>query len=472
MSLYVSVSPLASPESTIVDSKKAFVIRRGFFTTAACKSTARCVGSIADALVLQDENPFELGSGSVGQIWLTIFSPTLTARSYKGNIAVVAVSEGGKIDVESLPINITVAPLKFPQTIAVNSCVWAYPQMAAETKNSLAEAMEDLAKHYTNVLVVPPADIPFPREVKHGTIIKKSAFSNLDDFLEINKYCRTILFYFAFEQGIESSRFGQWMSPGWKKAFSDWIIEWVEHLKKTGVDYGQFAMYPFDEKLGDNFYELAKLIKSIDPKIRIYANSFGRGPKDFTRFRDLIDIWCPHNGQCTEHPDWLKLLKSFGKEVWTYNEKGPGMSNDPYSYYRLMPWRAFKQGQVGVGFWNYVDYNKKAGWDDTDRPDGYYGVIYGSCIQGTVDTLGEYIVPSRRWEAWREGIEDYQYLYELQKAIDLIRNSEPRKAKQAQQLLDAQVNNVLKRDKDCRVVYLARQNITTALLQLTGRKLE
>jgi len=473
INLRVSASPLVGPGGIIVDSKKTFAIRRGFFVTAACKSIAACVGSIADALVLQDGKPFELEPGMVVQIWLTIFNPTLIGGNYKGNIEVTAVSKGEKIAIETLPINITVAPLKFPQSVVVNSCVWAYPRIAAETKNSVAEAVEDLNKHYTNVLVVPPSDIPFPKEVsKYGIIIKRSAFSNLDNFLQINKYCRTILFYLAFEQGAESSRFGRWMSLGWKKAFSDWIIKWVEHLKETGIDYSQFAMYPFDEKLGDDFYELAKLIKGIEPKIRIYANSFGEGPADFMRFKDLIDIWCLHDGQCAEHPDWLKFLKSFGREVWTYNEKGPGMSNDPYSYYRLMPWRAFKRGQVGVGFWNYVDYNKKTSWDDTDRPDGYYGVIYGSCIQSSIDTQGEYIVPSRRWEAWREGIEDYQYLYELQKAIKSIRKNNPKKANQAQQLLNAQVNYVLTRDKDYRAVYLARQKITTELLQLTCGKLE
>ena len=231
-------------------------------------------------------------------------------------------------------------------------------------------------------------------------------------------------------------------------------------------------MYPFDETLCDEFYELARLIKSIDPKIRIYANSFGKGPADFMRFKNLTDIWCLRNRYCVQHPNWLATIKRFGKEVWTYEALGPGKANHPYSYYRLMPWRAFKRGQTGAGFWNYVDYYKTKGWDDTGRPHGYYGVVYGSRIQNAVDTLSEDIVPSRRWEAWREGIEDYQYLYELQKAIDLTRQSNPQKARQAQRILDTQVDYVLKRPNDFDAAYQARQNITAALLQLIDRQLD
>lgn len=258
---------------------------------------------------------------------------------------------------------------------------------------------------------------------------------------------------------------------GVENFFSLWLKGWVEHLKKTGIGYDKFAMYPFDESLCDEFYELAKLIKSIDPEIRIYATSLGKGPADFMRFKDLIDIWCLSEGDSLRHPCWLKSIKSFGKEVWTGNARGPGKANEPYSYYRLMPWRAFKRGQTGAAFWTYVDYYKKGHWDDTGCPAGDYGVVYGFCIQSAIDTLGEGIVPSRRWEAWREGIEDYQYLYELQKAIGLTKQRNPQKAKQAQQVLDAQVDYVLKRPHNGDAVYEARRNITAALLQLTDGKL-
>jgi hypothetical protein len=112
----------------------------------------------------------------------------------------------------------------------------------------------------------------------------------------------------------------------------------------------------------------------------------------------------------------------------------------------------------GSGVYVSNDFDKP--WDHTG-----YTVIYGA-EQSPVNTYGENIIPSRRWQVWRDGIKDYQYLYELQKAIDFIRDRNPLRAKEAQQILDTQVDDVLKRPKDCEVVYRARQTITVTLLGL------
>jgi hypothetical protein len=241
----------------------------------------------------------------------------------------------------------------------------------------------------------------------------------------------------------------------------------VEHLKQIGIGYDKFAMYPFDERLSDEFYEVAQLIKKTDPNIRIYANRLFKNPSDFMRFKDLVDIWAPAEIHCVQYPASLKKLKDSGKPVWTYGAKGPGKTNHPYHYYRLMPWRAFKRGLTGAGFWvySYTDKNPpKNSWNDTLKAGGYYGVVY-SYYGSPVDTHGEKVVPSRRWEAWREGIEDYEYLYKLQQVINRVQNSNPTEANEAQQILDDQVKHVLE-EKHEDTVYRARQKLTETILKL------
>ena len=146
-------------------------------------------------------------------------------------------------------------------------------------------------------------------------------------------------------------------------------------------------------------------------------------------------------------------------------------AKDPYSYFRLMPWRAFKRGQTGAGFWiYYYGLSFKPGavpWDDTLRPRGFSGVVYGK-PGSPVPTDGENIIPSRRWEAWREGVEDYQYLYEVQKAIDRISTENPRKAKQAQELLNNTADYVLRNFDDCNAVYNARKELNKLLSEITN----
>jgi len=138
-----------------------------------------------------------------------------------------------------------------------------------------------------------------------------------------------------------------------------------------------------------------------------------------------------------------------------------------------MPWRAFKRGQTGAGFWiYYYGLNFETGavpWDDTLKPQGFSGVVYGS--RGSpVPRLAENIVPSRRWQAWREGVEDYQYLYELQQAINKIKTKDPATANNAQETLDRQVSRVLNNQRDKTIVYDARRILSDTLLKLTNQE--
>jgi len=459
------ISPLSGPGGISVESQKTFTIRR------AVNIDGRLVGSVADALVLQGEEDFIIRPGDTTQLWLGVFNPKLKHGEYKATITIKAETANGDVlPLKKLPIKIKIEPVRFNCDVSLNTCVWAFPEVAVETKNSLDETLRDLQLHHTNIVVVHGRDMPFPKKKSIGMKnISKIDYSGIDQTVQRHSYARMYLFYFNWRSGKgDHGTFGEWMSPEWKRRFSSWLTDWVVHLKRTGIGYEKYALYPFDETLCDEFYELAKLIKSIDPKIKIYANSFGRGPREFKRFKDLIDIWCLPNNRSIRYPDWHAEIKAFGKEFWLYSATGPAKANSPYDYYRLMPWYAFKRGQTGAGFWLYVDYYKKQGWGDGEKSIGYYGVVYGAGIQNSVETQGELIVPSRRWEAWREGVEDYQYLYELQKRIDSIKVGNPQKAKKAQDVLDTQVDYVLKNPENCEQVYRARKNITAELFRLNG----
>ena len=467
MTMAVSISPLLGPAGEKIDSNKTFTVRRAIYVKGST------VGSIADALVLQAERPFNLQPGELTQIWLTIFNPTLTADRYKGQVGVWAKSTKSKnLPIETIPITIEVQKHKFPENFALNTCNWAYYKVA-----SASEMAEDLRNHHINVYTIPPQDLPFLRfSSDRPGVVRKPNFANLDNALRYHNYAGTYLFCLDFNSNKKDyGRFGpvEWVTPEWKAVFSQWLKNLVTHLKDAGIGYDKFALYPFDESLCDDFYKLAKLIKATDPKVRIYANSFGKGPKEFVRFRELIDIWCLQDSHCMRNPQWLEQITGFGKEIWTYECLRPMKAKDPYSYYRLMPWRAFKRGQTGAGFWIYYHgFNFQTGavpWDDTLKPQGFSGVVYGRG-GSPVPWLDENVVPSRRWEAWREGVEDYQYLYELQQEINKIRQKDPATANKAQEILDRQVNRVLNNQHDSKFVYDAREILSDKLLKLTSQK--
>ena len=463
LSILASVSPVADSEGKINNNRRAFTVRRSVFTKALG------VGMVGDALVLQPEKPFVLHPGDTTQIWLSLFDPSLKAGTYTASVAflVSGNKEAGSLT-EIMPIEIEIQPIVFPGQVALNTCNWAYPTLTGATKGNPGEAIEDLKKHHTNVILIAPQDLPIPRRISpYGDLIGPMDYKRLDLLLDNAKYVRTWLIYCAFKRDAYKKRFGEWLSPEWKRAFSSWLIDLVRHLKAKGISYDSFALYPFDEKLGDEFYDIAGLINRTDPKIRIYCNSPGKGPKDYRRFKNLIDIWCLHEKRIVDHPDWFDEIGKYDSQTWMYTGFTPGKASDPYGYLRLMPWRAFNRKLTGAGFWAYLDFGTKS-WDDTMRASGYYGVVYGAKYSSR-ETHGEGIVPSRRWEAWREGVEDYQYLFELNKAIASMEISHPQKASMARKLLDQQVDNVMRNPNDYDAVYNARRILSKYMLELKSQ---
>jgi hypothetical protein len=69
--------------------------------------------------------------------------------------------------------------------------------------------------------------------------------------------------------------------------------------------------------------------------------------------------------------------------------------------FRLAFWEAFAKDLRGFGFWDYANCGGSV-WDpwDVDRHD--YAVVY--------DGAATELIPSKRWEAYRDGAEDHALL--------------------------------------------------------------
>ena len=158
-----------------------------------------------------------------------------------------------------------------------------------------------------------------------------------------------------------------------------------------------------------------------------------------------IDIWSPPYGiYYYQNYCWADSLflgakqfydgrKAAGATVFTYNSEPPLGRNDssPHHAGRLVPWQNFKDGFTGLGNWAlYAVRSAGSGltslwkpWDGPQGPGSYFdwGFIY---LPGNVDTQApagvptdESIIPSRRFAAWRQGIEDVRYLSLLKSRI-------------------------------------------------------
>ncbi len=132
--------------------------------------------------------------------------------------------------------------------------------------------------------------------------------------------------------------------------------------------------------------------------------------------------------------------------VWTYACKGPGRLMPPDRYYRDLAWETFRRGGTGTGF----------------------GVVYFAESAPPGVTRAEPIIPSRRWEAFREGAEDFEYLAQARRAIAAARDEgrEASTCDRAAAVLDQSVGTVLTASDRPGRYDDAREELTRLILRL------
>ena len=176
--------------------------------------------------------------------------------------------------------------------------------------------------------------------------------------------------------------------------------------------------------------ERAERLKKIEPDLRLQLFAEG-GPYDFFDrstdkygLNDLVDIWAPVN--IIESPD----TQAKGGEIWTYfctlaRESAPNFFIDvPAIYQRSIAWYCWMYGVDGFEHWssNYYWRNVKKGkpldekWPNVPWDSRTYYYFNG---EGQLVYPGPDGIPysSVRLENFRDGMDDYEYLYKLKELL-------------------------------------------------------
>ena len=166
------------------------------------------------------------------------------------------------------------------------------------------------------------------------------------------------------------------------------------------------------------------------------------------------------------------LAKPKDKLFWTYANPigvGPTKAN-PYDHYRLAVWRAWKEGMDGYSFWKYGG----GRWDSTGKG-ANWGVVYRTDKPGCPPEVSkrELVVPGKRWEATREGVEDYTCLYLLKRAISEHPGGAASKAaREGEKLLASWPEEVLENAYNPLLADRAKRQIIEAILELSSTREE
>jgi len=415
---------------------------------------------IADPLPRANEvGQVNVPEGQTGQIWLTVDTFDLRPGNYQSILTFKP--EDTSFPTKTVALNLTVLPIRLPEQMPIAVYNWDYATATGYIR--------DLLDHRMNRLLV-STYICLPECDKTGSVIKID-YTEHDKTLLLKSQFGTEIIYsygvvYGFDLYVASKFKWEFMGDPWQKAFRTWFLDWLEHIKRMGFDYDDFSMQIWDEAGGetvDKVVQVGPLLRELDPKVRWIMDG-AQNLEEAQRMDPYVDIWIPHLPRLNSLAGKEQLLafyKRTGKPVWIYTCRVQMTGQPVLEYYRLKPWWTWKLGLDGVCFWAYNSWRGDP-WDDFDITgrEGYSdnGVVYSGDM-GAITT--------RRWEAWREGLEDYLYLYLCEGAVNEIEKSgEKVEAGKIRQRMDEIVDVMLSNPEDVEALEKYRREISSTIVSL------
>ncbi len=372
---------------------------------------------VEDPLPLLGEGQtVRLGPGETRKVWLTFHSQALAGGVWRAKLRLGNLFAPTEPPLD-VPVALDVSTVRLPAKFAYHECNWLY--LDGIHDQGLQEAtLRDALEHGMNVFCIPGVSIRADAEGNLG-----QASTQAHDTLVRKLAGRAFLLPF----GPISVQWPPGAHPDAaleQKTLGEALRWYARHMQSLGVDFKDFALYLQDEPglMGrDANFEAwvarVREFKAAEPRLQLYANPAGGARAELLRpVQDLIDVWAPDLHLFREQPEELKQLFQHGKQWWHYEAPADQRTLDPLGFYRVKPWVAFQLGMNGGGYWVYsaADY-----WSADGSGGGEYGSVYPT-DRGPVTT--------KRWEASREGIQDFELLRLVRAAAEPAPASERQRA--------------------------------------------
>ncbi|MEI2724156.1 MAG: glycoside hydrolase domain-containing protein [Verrucomicrobiota bacterium] len=367
------------------------------------------------------------------KIWISVDARGAQPGNYTGQVSIASVnSDVKKIE---LPVNLKVLNLRLPKEFPLTLGTWDYvPNRWFPSRSK--EVLDDMARHGVNVF--PRTTIPPGRVDGAGKLTID--WPVLDAELDRLDHCGKILFHLNHPP-IESAV--QRAEQEKRTIELEDIRNLRDHLRERGWGYADYAFYLLDEPGLDNgpnipiLLDAGHLFREADPKLLTYTDPVaGLSWKDFERIEPLVDVWAPNmrlvSGLLSGDPRIRRIMNA--KTVWSYECISQVKSLSPLCYNRANAWRAKFFGLSGIGFWTHSTTEADI-WFAGKGINDEYALVYP----------GELPVPSVRWEAVRDGMEDVAAIALLENQIQRHRQGGTRRelVPQAEQALRIALRDVM-----------------------------
>jgi hypothetical protein len=381
----------------------------------------------APDLVEKIRRPLDLKNFESKQIWVTVHSLNAAPGEYRGSIR-VSDSKGALL--KTIPIQVTVWPLKLPQRPALDF----YPFTGVPWGGKSGELWADfLVNHYASTVYM-----ELPTDVTAGDKLIAHQGRDLKD-MEAPFDLTGKKIEIGGKQWDHFERLKIIHSRGLKLNFDSGegilpnavLPDFISYLKRAGFGYQDFRYKISDEDMAPTFLPMFKAYKAIDPKLRLVFIPAGKW--DISAFSPYVDTYmCSYS--VTGWKEWLPYFQSEqqrGKRVSIYTNWPSWTGRAPLEQIRQDLNRIW---QIGV--------SEYSAWTANIYPPLNYVYPYGGAaapMRSVVDLPTErqttsslvyfrregdvfYPVSSKRLEAIRDGITDWMYLKMLD---DLLQKKSP-----------------------------------------------
>ena len=479
--LTAAAGPLTGPKGAVIPAHQIKILRVYYHFVDHPTDATGVRDWWPDALPPLDK-PLDVAAGENQPLWVLVHVPKdAKPGDYTGSIALRA--EGWSADV---PIRLHAWDFALPERNHLETAlglsegtIFRYHQLKteAEKRRVLDLYFQSFAEHRISPYNPTPLDPIRVKFVSEADPPRAEVdFSAFDRAMQaaVEKYRFTNFslpiqgmgggsFHARHEPSIGS--FGE-KAPQYQAMFASQVKQLEEHLRQKGW-LGMAYVYWFDEPEPKDY----AFVRSGMERIRKYAPGIQRmlTEEPGEELAGAVDIWCPVTPNYN-HP-FAEKRRAHGERLWWYVCCGPKAPyctlfiDHPATELRVWLWQTWQRKIAGILIWSTNWWTSGAAFPDRPQnpyedPMGYvdgYGTPRGTKkYWGNGD--GRFVYPpeaaavpgksgpgpvlqppvaSIRWEMLREGVEDYEYLYQLRDLLAKKRAALPAdEVKQIESLLE------------------------------------
>jgi len=379
----------------------------------------RFVGAFPD-VIMNGQTAFQVKKGSFTPVFINVYTGDARPGEYTGTVTLV-----GENYTEKVPVHLRVYDFTLPQKGSLRTAFSFFEQYYKKWYG-LKEIPEEKKRTIYDFLLsyrLSPNNIYSSASI-HPDLKSLEEMKDRTNFFTIQHYGNS-----------------KPVSPETLKKQVDAVGAAIAQVKQAGLQDDMYY-YSYDE-FGFNFTptrlaavkQINSALMKAYPQLRLMQTSVPD-----PRFEDAFNVWAPlfHEFASEKNLETFDRLRKRGDEIWWYSADGP---IHPYPNFfldypllneRIISTLSYMYHVDGVLYWSInrewlTNMDIRDNWPDEGWKPYIFSVNTGE--RKSRNGMGNFVypgkdgklLPSLRLENLRDGLEDYEYLKELGKAVQKLK---------------------------------------------------